>query len=129
MQDGLFLLLLLFFIEMAETAQYQGATFNKAVNNLYGIYKHRPFRFVLFHASLMYMLYITVSYDLLNIWTLTIILTKMADLGMKLYLFRKIDQAGYFSLESYGVEDIVLDWKLRYLSVVIYTGLFIPGVF
>ena len=75
------------------------------------------------------MLYVSASYDLVNIWTVSIILAKTADLSMKLYLFKKIDKGGYFNLENYGVEDIVLDWKLRYLSVIVYTGLFIPALF
>jgi hypothetical protein len=129
MQDGLFFLLLLFFIELAETSQYKGMTFSIAVNNLYRLYKQQFFRFLLFHTSLVYVIYITVNYELFNIWTVTIILTKAADFCMKLYLFRRIDQRGYFNLESYGMGDIVLDWKLRYLSVVVYVGLFIPGVF
>lgn len=129
MQESLFLLLLLFFIELAETSQYRGTTFNEAVNNLYALYKHHRLRFMLFHTSLAFVLYVAAAYDLVNIWTVSIILTKAADLSMKLYLFKKIDKGGYFDIRGYGVEDIVLDWKIRYLSVVVYTGLFIPALF
>lgn len=129
MQESLFLLLLLFFIELAETSQYRGHTFNEAVNNLYVLYKHHLLRFLLFHSSLVFVLYVAAAYDLVNIWTVSIILTKAADLSMKLYLFKKIDKGGYFDIQEYGVEDIVLDWKIRYLSVVVYTGLFIPALY
>lgn len=129
MQESLFLLLLLFFIELAETSQYRGHTFNEAVNNLYVLYKHHLLRFLLFHSSLVFVLYVAAVYDLVNIWTVSIILTKAADLSMKLYLFKKIDKGGYFDIQVYGVEDIVLDWKIRYLSVVVYTGLFIPALY
>ena len=128
MQEALFLLLLLFFIELAETAQYRGHTFNEAINNLYTLYKRHILKFVLFHSSLAYLLYVTATYDLVNIWTISIILTKMADIATKFYLFKKIDQGGYFNIEQFGVPDVVLDWKLRYLSVIVYTGLFIPAL-
>ena len=129
MDEHLFLLLILFFIEVAETAQYRGHTFNAAINNLYTLYKHHRIQFLLFHSSLAYVLYVTLTYDLLNIWTLSILLTKGADVGMKFYLFRKIEHGGYFNIEQYGVEDVSLDWKIRYLSVIVYTGLFIPALF
>ena len=74
-------------------------------------------------------MYVGISYDLFNIWTVSIVLTKGADLATKLYLFKKIKTGGYFNIEQYGVEDMVLDWKIRYLSVILYTGLFIPALF
>jgi len=129
MDERLFLLLILFFIELGETAQYRGHTFNEAINNLYAVYRHHRIQFLLFHSSLVYVLYVSLSYDLLNIWTLSILLTKGADIGMKFYLFKKIDRGGFFNIEQFGVEDITLDWKIRYLSVVVYTGLFIPALF
>lgn len=129
MDERLFLLLILFFIELAETAQYKGHTFNEAINNLYLLFRRHRVRFLFFHSSLVYVTYLSVTYDLLNIWTLSILLAKMADVGMKLYLFKKIETGGYFNIEQYGVADMVLDWKIRYLSVIVYTGLFIPAVF
>lgn len=128
MESALFLLLLLFFIELAETTQYQGATFDAALNRLYHIAATRPWQFLLYHSSLGYVLYVAFAYELLNIWTVSIILTKVLDLAIKLYLFAKIRRGGYFSLAQYGMEDMPLDWKLRYFSVVLYTGLFIPAI-
>lgn len=129
MDNTLFLLALLFFIEVAETTQYKGETFNQAINTLYHIYKERRVEFFMYHFSFFYVLYVSFEYDLLNFWTVTILLTKAADFSLKLYLFKKIDEGGYFTLETYGMPDMVLDWKIRYLSVIVYTGLFIPGFF
>lgn len=129
MPETLFLLLILFFIELAETSQYRGITFNEAVNNLYGLYRHHKIQFLLFHSSFVYVLYVSVSYELVNIWTVSILLAKGADFIMKLYLFKKIEAGGYFNIEHYGVADMILDWKIRYLSVIVYTGLFIPALF
>ncbi len=129
MDESLFLLLILFFIELAETSQYRGHTFSEAVNNLYVLYRRHRIQFLLFHTSLAYVFYVAVSYDLVNIWTVSILLAKGADFMMKLYLFKKIETGGYFNIEEYGVSDLVLDWKIRYLSVIVYTGLFIPALF
>ena len=127
--DGLFLLLILFFIELAETTQYNQKTFNDIINNLYILYTKNILKFILFHSFLLYVIYISFEHTLFNIWTISIILTKLCDLGIKLYLFKKIDNNGYFNIEDYGITNSEVDWKIKYLSVVIYTGLFIPAVF
>ena len=129
MDNALFLLLLLFFIEVAETTQYQGRNFDEAVHNLYRLYHSRRLQFLFYHSSLIYMLYVMTAYDLVNAWTLSIILTKLADVMTKFYLFKKIDSGEFESFAQYGLGDVPLNWKLRYFSVVLYTGLFIPALF
>ena len=129
MDNALFLLLLLFFIELAETTQYQGRNFDEAVHNLYQLYHVRKIQFLLYHSSLVFILYVTLTYELINIWTFSIILTKLADVMTKFYLFRKIDAGEFESFSQYGLGDVPLNWKLRYFSVVLYTGMFIPALF
>lgn len=129
MDNALFLLLLLFFIELAETNQYQGRNFDEAIHNLHAIYRSKRWQFVLYHSSLAYMLYISAAYDLINLWTLSIMLTKMADIMTKLYLFKKIESGEFEGLKEYGLGELPLNWKLKYFSVVLYTGLFIPALF
>ena len=129
MDNALFLLLLLFFIELAETTQYQGRNFDEAVHNLHRLYHMRKMQFLLYHSSLVFILYVTLVYDLINIWTFSIILTKLADVTTKFYLFRKIDAGEFESFSQYGLGEVPLNWKLRYFSVVLYTGMFIPALF
>ena len=112
-----------------QKAQYNQKTFNDIINNLYILYTKNILKFILFHSSLLYVIYISFEHTLFNIWTISIILTKLCDLGIKLYLFKKINNGGYFNIEDYGVNNSEVDWKIKYLSVFIYTGLFIPAVF
>jgi len=126
--DNLLIILLLFFIELAETAQYNGKTFNDVINGMYAIYKNNIFHFMLFNSSLLYVLYISFEHAFFNIWSLSIVLMKLSDLAIKIYLFKKIDKEGYFNIEGYGVSDIAIDWKIKYFSVILYTALFIPAV-
>ena len=126
--DNLLIIALLFFIELAETSQYKGSTFNDVIKSLHLLYKRNIFQFILFNSSLFYVIYISFEHTIFNIWSLTIILMKLSDLAVKIYLFKIIEKEGELNIGGFKMDSIQIDWKMKYFSVPFYTGLLILAI-
>lgn len=128
--DRLSDVLLLFFIEIVEANQQKGNTFSQLVNYLHGLFRSRPFRFLLLHTSMLYVAYLVFVQGIANGWTGTLLFIKGVDLLLKLNLFWKIGKSGEpFSTERlYGAPDVGITPWMRYAGAVFYTFLLAMGI-
>ncbi|MDQ1340100.1 MAG: hypothetical protein QG567_1257 [Campylobacterota bacterium] len=123
--DILFVVLLLFFIELAEATQYKGDRLGEVLSGLCELYKKSIFNIIIFNSSLIYILYVSLEYRIFNFWIALIVLMKISDFFVKLYLFEKMDKQNAFNAILSDFNNIIFDWKLKYFSMFFYTSLFI----
>lgn len=123
--DILFVVLLLFFIELAEATQYKGDTLGEVLKNLCELYKKSIFNIIIFNSSLIYILYVSFEYQIFNFWIVLIVLMKISDFFVKLYLFEKMDSQNAFNTILLDFNKTAFDWKLKYFSMFFYTSLLI----
>ncbi len=116
---------LLFFLEIIEATLQKGESANALIANLYALYQNSPLRFILLHISFIYVLFYALSHGIFNGWLLLLVAIKGFDLGLKLRIFKRIEQEGGFSLERfYGVPDMAVTPFMRYAGAFLYSGLF-----
>jgi hypothetical protein len=120
---------LLFFLEIIEASLQKGQSANALISHLYGLYRRAKLRFFLLHLSLIYVLFYSYTHDLFNGWIALIVAIKIFDLGLKLWIFGRIDRVGTFSVEQfYGVPDMAITPVMRYSGAVLYTLLFAVAI-
>lgn len=121
---------LLFFIEVLEANLQKGRTFSALVTRLYTIRSHSLLRFLSMHISLIYVLFYATANGVFNGWMALIVLIKGVDLGMKFWLFDKMDKnGGVFSTEQfYGVPDMEVSATMRYAGAIAYSVLFAAAI-
>jgi len=119
---------LLFLLEIMEGSLIKGRNFPEVVNYFYFIFRYRPWQFFLMHSSLLYLVFYGNWSGVWNGWMIFAVGMKCLDLGLKLWLFRKIHQSGALSLGDFGGVDVPLSPWLRYSGAFIYPPLLLAAL-
>lgn len=119
-----FIILLTFFIafELFESNWQKSNTFYALLKKNYLIYEKSIPLYILIHPAFFFTLYLSVVHNLFDIWIISIVIMKFAEIAFKLTLMEKISNDE--SIQSMIPTDIKITPLLRYMNVIIYPSAF-----
>jgi cellulose synthase/poly-beta-1,6-N-acetylglucosamine synthase-like glycosyltransferase len=115
------LILIMALLEFFEISWQKGATLKELLIYNYHSYKESPFVYFARHGGFIYILFIILYLDLINVFTISILLMKLLDMLFKLKVISNIDKSGESYVDSLiGPVDFKISNSIRYSNIVIY---------
>ena len=79
-----------FAMEVAELSWQRAPTIGEMLHRMYGVYRRSVWLFMLGHSGYLYLLYVSLAYDLLNMAMVAALSLKIMDIFTKIDLIRKV---------------------------------------
>jgi len=115
-------------LEFIEAHSLKGHSLKTLIEELGALLKEKKLHFILLHSSFFFMIFLIINYEISSFLITTALLVKALDIAFKLYLIKRIDENGHFSIINIlGVPDIAISKSLKYSGIVIYPLLFALG--
>jgi len=108
MDEVLLLVLLLSLLEFVEAYMQRASTLGGVIERLYGWYQKSIFLFFGIHLSFLYVLFIVILTDKLNMIMIVILAMKVFDIFYKIEIIRTL----YIKKESNPELEMMLSWRL-----------------
>jgi hypothetical protein len=124
------LILVMVMLEYLEISWQKGNTLKELLMFNYHSYKSSSLLYFSRHIGFVYILFIILYLDLVNFFTISIIVMKTLDIVFKLKVISNIDKDGERYLDSLiGPIDFKITTSLKYSNIVIYPLLLLFALF
>ena len=116
-------------LEYFELSWQKGNTLKELLAFNYMVYQYGMFYYFFKHTAFLYIIFTIIHTNIINSFTLTLVIMKFIDIGFKLYVIGKINQKGDLYMTTlFDNQDIPLSMYARYSNIVIYPVLLYLGL-
>ena len=112
---------LLVILEFIEISWQKGRTLKELLAYNYMTYEYSVLYYFFKHTSFIFLLFVIIYTNVYNVYTITIIVMKFADISFKLYIIDNIKKHGdKYIIELFNSQDFEITPVLRYSNMIIY---------
>ena len=116
-------------LEIIEANFQKAPTIGGMIDRLYGYYHKSVFLLFLAHPTLYFILFISISTNILNIYIILIILIKVFDIFFKIEMIQQKYIKKSIDKELIPILDMPITPLMSYLGILLYVPLLILGLF
>lgn len=116
-------------LEIIEANFQKAATIGGMIDRLYGYYHKSVFLLFLAHPTLYFILFVSISTNIINIYIIIIILIKIFDIFFKIEIIQQKYIKKSIDRELIPILEMPITPLMRYLGIFIYVPLLVLGLF
>ncbi|NOZ91062.1 MAG: hypothetical protein GXO60_07240 [Epsilonproteobacteria bacterium] len=123
------IIILMIALEIIEANFQKAATIGGMIDRLYGYYHKSVFLLFLAHPTLYFILFVSISTNIINIYIIIIILIKIFDIFFKIEIIQQKYIKKSIDRELIPILEMPITPLMRYLGIFIYVPLLVLGLF
>ena len=121
--------LLMVMLELIEANLHKAPTLGLMIERLYGYYKKSIFLFFVVHPTLYFVLFVSIYFDILDFYILSILLLKSLDIFFKIEMIRQRYLVGEMDDELKVMMKMPISPWMSLLGAVMYVPLLLMSLF